>query len=144
MFIYPYTHKHTHTQVDHKKTFYYLEQLILKHHAHSNTTNIKERPDGLDFYYGAKNEAMKMVDFLSAVAPVRYKTSERLISTDLQSNTSHYKFTFSVELVPICKNDFVCLPKKLAKSLGDIAQFVVVHRVGNALHVVDPQTLRCE
>lgn len=28
-------------QADHKKTFFYLEQLILKHRAHSNTVNIK-------------------------------------------------------------------------------------------------------
>ena len=28
-------------QTDHKKTFYYLEQLILKHRAHVNTVNIK-------------------------------------------------------------------------------------------------------
>lgn len=29
-------------QTAHKKTFYYLEQLILKHKLHSNALNIKE------------------------------------------------------------------------------------------------------
>ena len=30
------------TQTAHKKTFYYLEQLILKHKLHQNSLNIKE------------------------------------------------------------------------------------------------------
>ena len=29
-------------QVDHKRTFYLLEQLILKHRAHLQTTSVKE------------------------------------------------------------------------------------------------------
>ncbi|KJE95891.1 hypothetical protein CAOG_009973 [Capsaspora owczarzaki ATCC 30864] len=129
-------------RVDHKKTFYFLEQLILKHKAHSFTINIKERPDGLDFYYSSKSDAMKMVDFLNAVAPVTYKTSERLISTDLQSNTSNYKFTYSVDVVPICKNDLVCLPKQLARQLGNIDQLLICYRVGNSVHLIDPRTLQ--
>ena len=33
---------HLFQQTTHKKTLYYLEQLILKHNAHQNTTNIKQ------------------------------------------------------------------------------------------------------
>lgn len=44
-----------------------------------------------------------MVDFFQNVAPIKLKTSERLISTDIQNNTANYKFTFSVEIVPVCK-----------------------------------------
>lgn len=50
----------------------------------------------------------------------RYKTSHELISHDVHSNTYNYKFTFSVEIVPICKDNIVCLPHKLAQSLGNI------------------------
>jgi len=39
-------------KVDHKRTFLYLEQLILKHHAHTDTLRITEQTDGLDFYFG--------------------------------------------------------------------------------------------
>lgn len=58
-------------RVDHKKTFYFLEQLILKHNAHVNCTNVKERADGLDFFYGHRSHAAKLVDFLQSVAPIR-------------------------------------------------------------------------
>jgi nonsense-mediated mRNA decay protein 3 len=129
-------------KVKHKKTFYYLEQLILKHRAHVRTINIKERPDGLDFYYSTRNDAIKMVDFLQSVAPVRLKLSERLMSTDLQSNTANFKHTYSVEIVPICKDDFICLPAKLARSSGNISQVLLCLRVGTSLKLIDPNTLQ--
>lgn len=58
-------------KVLHKRTFYWLEQMIMKYNAHRDTTNIKEEKDGIDFYYVAKGHAVKMVDFLSSVVPVR-------------------------------------------------------------------------
>lgn len=82
-------------KVEHKRTFLYLEQLILKHNAYKDTTNIKEVRDGIDFYYGQRAHAVKMVEFLAAVVPIKYKTSEQLISTDIHSGSSNYKFTYS-------------------------------------------------
>jgi nonsense-mediated mRNA decay protein 3 len=70
------------------------------------------------------------------------KTSEQLLSKDTHSNTTNYKFTYSVEIAPICKDDLVCLPANVARSLGNIAQLVVCTRVGNALHFIDPATLQ--
>jgi hypothetical protein len=60
------------TQTAHKKTFFYLEQLILKYHAHNHALRIKESHDGIDFFYAGKQEARKMVDFLQTVVPCRY------------------------------------------------------------------------
>ncbi|ORX82038.1 NMD3-domain-containing protein [Basidiobolus meristosporus CBS 931.73] len=128
-------------KVNHKRTFMYLEQLILKHNAHKDTINIKEVRDGLDFFYAQRSHAVKMVEFLSAVTPVRSKTSEQLISSDIHSGTSNYKFTYSVEIVPVCKDDLVCLPVKLARSLGNIQPLVLCTRIGNSIHVLDPNTL---
>ena len=58
-------------KVEHKRTFLYLEQLILKHNAHKDTTNIRETKDGIDFYYGHRGHAIKMLEFLSAVVPIK-------------------------------------------------------------------------
>ena len=58
-------------KVLHKRTFLWLEQLILKHNAHRDTTNIKEFRDGLDFYYVQRAHAIKMVDFLNSVVPIK-------------------------------------------------------------------------
>jgi nonsense-mediated mRNA decay protein 3 len=51
---------------------------------------------------------------------LRSKGSEQLISSDTHNGTSSYKFTYSVEIVPICKDDLVCIPKGLAKQWGNI------------------------
>lgn len=90
-------------KVAHKRTFFWLEQIILKHNAHRDTTNIKEFKDGLDFYYVQRGHAIKMVEFLQSVVPIKMKTSEELLSSDIHSGTSSFKFTYSIEIVPICK-----------------------------------------
>lgn len=107
-------------KVNHKRTFLFLEQLILRHNAHKDTVSIKEAKDGLDFFYVQRSHAIKMCEFLAAVTPVRTKGSEQLLSTDTHSGTSSYKFTYSVEIAPICKDDLVCIPIKQARALSNI------------------------
>eukprot|EP00794_Sanderia_malayensis_P017668 gene17668-19430_t len=98
--------------------------------------------DGLDFFYGKREEARKLVDFLMTVVPCRHKTSEQLISHDIHNNTYNYKYTFSVELVPICKDDIVCIPLKLSRSLGNIGQILICYKVTSSLHFINPSTLQ--
>lgn len=129
-------------KVTHKRTFLYLEQLILKHGSHKDTINIKEVKDGLDFFFSARNQAEKFVDFLSSVVAVRTKKSQELISTDVHTSTKSYKFSFAVELVPICKDDLVALPIKLAKQIGNISPLTLCYRVGTSINLVDPSTLQ--
>jgi len=127
-------------KVPHKKTFYYLEQLILKQSVHQKCLNIKQVHDGLDFYFANRQEGKHLVDFLQNVVCCRYKTAERLISHDIQNSSYNYKHTFSVELVPVCKGDIVCLPKKMAHSMGNMSQIAICHKVSNTLHFIDPIT----
>eukprot|EP01132_Coremiostelium_polycephalum_P003938 gene3938-4915_t len=129
-------------KVDHKRTFLFIEQLILKHNAHSQTLNIKEKTDGLDFYFSHKNHAMKFVDFITATTPVKTKKSEQLISADEQNSQANYKHTFSVEIVPLCKDDIVCLPPKISHQLGNMGPIVIVTKVSNLIHFMDPNTLQ--
>lgn len=129
-------------KTEHKKTFYYLEQLLLRHNMHQNTVNIKPMHGGLDFYFAGKQGARKLVDFLLLVVPCRYQTAQELISMDIHSNIANYKTTFSVELVPICKDNVVCISKKLARSLGNISQLCVVFRVTRSIHLIDPLSLQ--
>ncbi|GFS98675.1 60S ribosomal export protein NMD3 [Nephila pilipes] len=129
-------------KVSHKKTFFYLEQLILKHNMHMNCVNIKANHAGLDFFFSKKDDARKMVDFFLTVVPCRYTTSQQLISHDTHSNIFDYKYTFSVEIVPVCKHDVVCLPLSLARSLGNIGQICICHKVTNSIYLIDPRTLQ--
>lgn len=129
-------------KVSHKRTFLFLEQLILKHNAHKDTVSIKEVKDGLDFYYAHESHAQKMVEFLASVVPVQTIRSAQLISRDTHSNTANYKFTHSVQIVPICKDDLVCIPAKQARSLSNISPLTICSRVGNTVHLLDPSTLQ--
>lgn len=129
-------------KAEHKKTFFYLEQLILKHKAHNNTVNIKPQADGLDFFYSKQDDARKMMDFFMSVVPCRFNTAKELVSHDPRNNTYNYKHTFSVEIVPICKDNIVCLPQKVAQSLGNINPLLVCTRITTNIHVIDPATLQ--
>jgi nonsense-mediated mRNA decay protein 3 len=40
---------------------------------HQNCINIKERPDGLDFYFNNKSHALKFKEFVSTVTPIKFK-----------------------------------------------------------------------
>lgn len=81
-----------------------------------------------------------MVEFLQSVVPMRMKQSQELISSDVHAGTADFKWTYSVELVPICKDDLVCLPPKVARSLSDISQLAICTRVSNMLTFLDPNT----
>ncbi|PRP82139.1 60S ribosomal export protein [Planoprotostelium fungivorum] len=129
-------------RVDHKRTFFYLEQVILKHNAHQNTLNIKEKPDGIDFFFSHRNHAAKMVSFLQAVAPLRSSQSEKLISADQKNNTANVKSTYMVEIVPICRDDIVCLPAKTAQSFGNIIPLLLCVKVSSMIYLMDPFTLQ--
>ncbi|GBG76502.1 hypothetical protein CBR_g22250 [Chara braunii] len=129
-------------KVDHKRTFFFLEQLILKHGADANTVNVKKMHEGLDFYYGHRSHALKFVDFVNSVVPVRHRNDKQLVSHDTKSNHYNYRFTFSVEICPICKDDLICLPQRLSTSLGNLGPLVLCTRVSNSLFLLDPATLR--
>lgn len=127
-------------KVPHKRTFLYLEQVILKHSAHKDCVSIKGRPDGLDFFFSCKQHALKFISFLEQFVPLKFKQSEQLISTDVHSGSPSYKFTFSVEIVPICKDDLVVVSSRMAQQLGSISPLLLCSRVTTACHFIDPNT----
>jgi len=129
-------------KVPHKRTFLYLEQIMLKQGAHNQCINIKEVKNGIDFFFAEVNSAQKFVDFLTSVAPVKTKKSEELISLDTHTSKSSYKHTFACELVPICKDDLVALPLKIAKSIGNIPPLTLCFRVGVCVYFIDPNTMQ--
>jgi len=77
---------------------------------------------------------------LQAIVPLTFKQSKQLISADTKSNTYNYKFTYSVEIPPICRDDLVCLPVKLANHMGNISPLVLCYKVSNIISFVDPFT----
>ena len=127
-------------KVKHKRTFLFLEQLILKHRAQAKASRIEPMPDGVDFYFPSKNDAAMFVSFLDATVPVRFKMAEKLISADLKSNDSTYNFSYAVELAPVCKDDLVILPKQTAAHLGNISRLALCLHVASGMRFIDPFT----
>ena len=100
--------------------------------------------EGLDFFFGSESGARKLVEFIQSVIPIRYQHAKKLISHDASSNIYNYKYTLSVEVVPICKDNVVCLPAKLAHSLGGLGQICVVQKITSLVHLIDPNSCQCE
>ena len=129
-------------KVTHKKTFFYLEQLIIKHRAQRDAVNILSRPDGVDFFFSCQQHGKRMLDFLGACAPTRSQKSERLISADVHTSTYNFKYSLAIEIVPICRGDVVCLNPHQAKKNGNLPPLVICDNVGSVIHLIDPRTLQ--
>ncbi|KRY09831.1 60S ribosomal export protein NMD3 [Trichinella patagoniensis] len=130
----------------HKKSLYYLEQLILKYKLNENISFVKQVNGGMDFFYSKNQHAWKLVQFIGSVLASQYGTSKELVTHDASSNIYDYKRTYSVEIVPVCKDDIVCLSKNLAQSLGNFSQVLICYRTSKFIHLVEPHTGRgvCE
>lgn len=129
-------------KVDHKRTFFFLEQLIIKHDAQAHCVNIKNSNAGMDFLFGNRSHAIKFIDFLNNVVPMKHRSDKSLVSHDTKSNTYNYKYTFAVEIALVCKDDLVILPKKLNTALGNLGPLVLCTRVTNSVLLHNPQTLQ--
>uniref|UniRef100_A0A803KZ99 60S ribosomal export protein NMD3 n=1 Tax=Chenopodium quinoa TaxID=63459 RepID=A0A803KZ99_CHEQI len=128
--------------VSHRRTFLYLEQLIIKHDAANEAIRIKQLHNGIDFFFSNRSHGLKFVDFIGKFAPVKSRSDKELVSQDSKSNTYRYKYTFSVDISPICREDLICLPPRVAASHGNIGPLVICTKVTNSLMLMDPNTLR--
>lgn len=129
-------------KAEHRRTFFYLEQLILKHRMHENVIRIEGHPDGLDFFFSHKSHAMSFVDFVSRLSPCLRKDACQLVSHDTKSNVAVQHHTFSIEISPVCREDLVCLPTSHQRISGGIGPLVLVHKVFSNFVFFDPITLR--
>lgn len=95
---------------------------------------------GLDFYFLGLPQAQSFASFLQRLAPMRIKTSQKLVSTDNHSNTAHIKYTLTADMVPLCRDDLILVGKgsrsKLAGRLG------LVLKVTSNISIVDASPKR--
>lgn len=98
--------------------------------------------DGLDFQFKSKSHANRLVDFIASQVPSRFKSSKQLISHDLRNNNFNFKYTISMDVAPICRDDLVVLPKALSRELGGLGPLVLVYKISTFVQVVDVFTMR--
>jgi nonsense-mediated mRNA decay protein 3 len=127
-------------RVSHKRTFLYLEQLIIKHGAHRGCLSIETFHDGMDFYFPDKGKGARFIAFLESVCPIKVKASKKLVGTDDKSNISNFKYTYIVDICPLCKDDLLYLPVRMARKMGNISRLALVKGVSNVIHLLDPLT----
>ena len=127
-------------KVNHKRTFLFLEQVILKHRAQSKALNIKEHPEGVDFYFANKAQANSFCAFIHEYLPCQTKTSRQLISVDEKSNEAVYKETFRLEIAPVCQDDLIVLSEENYKKMGGIGPLLLCYKQINNLKFIDPVT----
>ena len=127
-------------KVNHKRTFLFLEQVILKHKAQNKALNIKEHPEGVDFYFSNRSQANTFCSFIHEFVPCQMKTSRQLISVDEKSNEAEYKETFRLEIAPVCQDDLVILNEDTYKKLGSIGPVLLCYKQIKSLKFIDPIT----
>ena len=127
-------------KVNHKRTFLFLEQVILKHKAQNKALNIKEHPEGVDFYFSNRSQANTFCSFIHEFLPCQLKTSRQLISVDEKSNEAEYKETFRLEIAPVCQDDLVILNEDTYKKLGSIGPVLLCYKQIKSLKFIDPIT----
>lgn len=70
----------------------------------------------------------------------RVKTSKKLKYQDLKSNIGYFTHQFVVELLPICKDDLVLLPRGIVQDIS--LPLAVCTKVGPSLCFVHPSSAR--
>lgn len=60
----------------HKKTFLFLEQVMIKHGITGKCLKIEEEPDGLNFFFRSKNHSIQLQNFFQTMVPVKTKDSK--------------------------------------------------------------------
>ncbi|KAF7354750.1 60S ribosomal export protein NMD3 [Mycena sanguinolenta] len=79
---------------------------------------------GFDFFSRQRSHAIKMVESLASVVPVRSKSSEQLLSSDTHTDTTNHQFTNS------------------ARAMSNTNQLSVCARIGHSLQLLDPMSLQ--
>lgn len=95
---------------------------------------------GLDFYFLSVPQAQHFAHFLSRLAPLKIKTSTKLVSTDVKSNTANVKHTLTCDVVPLCRDDLVLVTKESRSLLG--GRLALVTKVGSVVHMIDASPKR--
>ena len=98
---------------------------------------MKAESGGVGFFFAREQEARKFLDFVQEVVPCRYVASKKLKTHNTHDNYYNDKHNYSIEIVAVCRENIVALPKKLAQSLGNLSQICICIHVTNLISLID-------
>jgi nonsense-mediated mRNA decay protein 3 len=117
-----------------------LESALIKAGMHNLMLSIEVVKQGMNLYFKNKNQAEKVVNFISNLLPTRVKSSKKMISANKQNNTEKYEYVYLVDVVPLVKHDLVYLTKD--HKLTSSPQLMIVEKLSSSLHLMNPLTLQ--
>lgn len=97
---------------------------------------------GINFQYEERNKAQELSEFIKDNLSCRTKLTQQLISHNEQNSEYNYKYTYIVELAPVCRDDLVMLPKNVQREYGGIGPLVLVYKISKFIHIVDINTMQ--
>jgi len=95
---------------------------------------------GLDFYFLSLPKAQHFAHLLARLAPLKIRTSSKLVSADAKNNTANIKYTLSCDVVPLCRDDLVLVQKESRSLLG--GRLALVTKVASVVHMIDASPKR--
>jgi len=95
---------------------------------------------GFDFYFLSLMHAQIFSSYLARIAPMRIKTTKKLVSTDVKSNTANMKHTVTCDMVPLCRDDLIMVHKSAKGILS--GRLCLVTKVSSVVHLVDASPKR--
>ena len=103
---------------------------------------VENSKQGMDFFFKQKNQAEKVVNFISTHLPTKSKFSKRHISTDARTSKHRYELTYAVDIVPLGRGDLVIMPVNLQAKNSSAGELVLVSKVASSIHLLNPLTLK--
>ena len=127
---------------DSKRGLANLESALRKAPAvRKHVLNIDAARNGFDFYFLSLQHAQAFTHFLAKLQPMRTKTSQKLISTDLRNSTAHLKHNITCDVIPFLRDDLVLIAKP-AKGTLMAGRLALVERVSSVLRLLDASPKR--
>jgi len=127
---------------NHRRSLYFLEQLIIKHDLMEKILKVKDAPEGFDFFFASKSHCNAFSQFTQAHFACQVKESKQLVTHDAKNNTHKFKYSHCVDLCTVCKDDLVYFPQKIRRNHGGIGSILLATKVNTAISLVDPTTIQ--
>lgn len=121
-----------------KRTIFWIEQQILSHNAHAGASTIQKKHDGIDFHFNDKAAASRFVNYLKTITPAQVVESSKIMGEDVQCGTVDLRFSYSVRIPPINRQDMIILPKFLVSSTGNKSHVAICRKMAKNIRLVDP------
>jgi len=127
---------------DHRRSLYFLEQLILKHDAMDKILQVTQAREGFDFFFSSKSHCNAFTNFVESHFPSTRKEAKQLVTHDAKSNTFKFKYSCLVDLCTVCKDDLIFFTPKLRSQHGGLGSLLLATKVSTGITLIDPMTLQ--